>query len=300
MNRSKPSLLLHPLFLCSLFLLLLNDHWWKYSYPNAFTGKLSDFTGILVLAVTARQFLPLKRTVACAGLIVLFIYWKSPLSQPLIDWCNDVVGLPVSRIVDYTDLLALVVLVPAYRLQPIGYHASSVTSWLKVPVMAFTFFAIAATSMPMRYLYRSVEGGHYLPMYKTFKTKLSREAMLQKLDSLGIGYHLDSIEYFPAYTSNYFLQYPSVKDSAPRRVSVDSLKDAKLVYQRKEEPYYVIPTLLLDKDTLHNVQFRITGEGRKRTVHIISLTIPGKNYDYDEATVVAKKYKTLFQAMLTN
>jgi hypothetical protein len=221
------------------------------------------------------------------------------LSQPLIDWCNYSLSLPVTRIVDYTDLIALVILVPAYRLQPIDYHGNLSVSLLKVPVMAFTFFAIAATSMPMRYMYRSTEGD-YLPIDKSFKTKLSREVMLQKLDSLGISYHLDSIQYFPAYTRNYFLQYPAANNAAPRRISVDSLKEATLVYQRKEDPYYVIPSLLLGKDMLHNVQFRITGKGRKRTVDIISITMAaGTHYDYNETTALAKKYKNLFQLMLT-
>jgi hypothetical protein len=300
MNRSKPSLLLHPLFLCSLLLLLLNDHWWKQEYPNLLTGKLSDFTGIFVLTLLLQQFFPGKKTMIYTGITLFFIYWKSPLSQPLIDWCNYALLLPVVRVVDYTDLLALVVLWPAYRLQPIDYHGSLSVSLLKVPVMAFTFFAIAATSMPMRYMYRSTEGD-YLPIDKSFKTKLSREVMLQKLDSLGISYHLDSIQYFPAYTNNYFLQYPAVNEAAPRRISVDSLKEATLVYQRKEDPYYVIPSLLLGKDTLHNVQFRITGEGRKRMVEMISLTMAaGTHYGYNEAIAVAKKYKNLFQAMLTN
>ncbi len=42
MKSSKQSLLLHPFFIASVLLLLLNDFYLKYAYHNLLTGKLSD------------------------------------------------------------------------------------------------------------------------------------------------------------------------------------------------------------------------------------------------------------------
>lgn len=39
--------LLHPLSLCAIVLMGLNDQIWKYAYPSYLTGKLSDFMGLV-------------------------------------------------------------------------------------------------------------------------------------------------------------------------------------------------------------------------------------------------------------
>lgn len=262
------------------------------------TGKLSDFTGIFVLAVVLQQFFPGKKAVIYTGITLFFMYWKSPLAQPLIDWCNYSLSLPVTRVVDYTDLIALVMLVPAYYLQPVHYQGTFPSLWLKLPVLAFTFLAIAATSMPMRQLY--TYPNNYVYVHESFKTKLSRESMLHRLDSLRISYHVDSVEFLPAITSNYFLQYQPAGDSVNRLLSLDKLKDSAVLYRRQQDPYYVIPSLVLEKDTITNVQFRINEEGRKRSVSLLALTVPRNiQYSYYESKPLIKKYKALFKSILT-
>lgn len=46
-------LLLHPLVVVSVFVLLVNDHWWKGRGPDVVTGKLSDLAGAIVLTALA-------------------------------------------------------------------------------------------------------------------------------------------------------------------------------------------------------------------------------------------------------
>ena len=53
MSRFPGASLLHPLFLVSLLVLLINDHIAKDLYPGLITGKLSDFSGLVVLPVLA-------------------------------------------------------------------------------------------------------------------------------------------------------------------------------------------------------------------------------------------------------
>ena len=46
-NRTPGDLLLHPIALTALVLVILNDRVLKVHYPSAFTGKLSDFAGLV-------------------------------------------------------------------------------------------------------------------------------------------------------------------------------------------------------------------------------------------------------------
>jgi len=41
------------------------------------TGKLSDFAGVFLLAMTLAFFMP--RRLACVVTAVLFVWWKSPV-----------------------------------------------------------------------------------------------------------------------------------------------------------------------------------------------------------------------------
>jgi hypothetical protein len=63
--------LLHPLTLSALFTLALNDHVLKHACPGWWTGKLSDFAGVLLLPLFAHALLEL----AAAHI------WKKPFSE---------------------------------------------------------------------------------------------------------------------------------------------------------------------------------------------------------------------------
>ncbi len=110
-------LLLHPLFLISLILLLLNDFYLKHEFHNALTGKLSDVTGLFALAVFLFAFFPAykKQLIFC---VLFFCWWKSPLSGFFIHFANDQLSLPLHRVVDYTDLFALLILPFTYSVNP--------------------------------------------------------------------------------------------------------------------------------------------------------------------------------------
>lgn len=49
--------LLHPAFLVALAALWLNDHTWKLEHPGWWTGKISDFAGLLMLPVLVHALL---------------------------------------------------------------------------------------------------------------------------------------------------------------------------------------------------------------------------------------------------
>ena len=98
-----------PIFIVSLTLLLLNDFWWKQTFHNFLTGKISDFAGLVVFPLFFTAFLPqFKKTIFLATAL-LFIFWKSEMSESFILFLNQN-HIPCSRVVDYSDLTALVVL----------------------------------------------------------------------------------------------------------------------------------------------------------------------------------------------
>lgn len=99
----------------SLGILLLNDWYLKAAYGNSLTGKLSDFAGIFLLALLAFAFFPQRKLAVALGICAAFVWWKSPLAQPLIDVMHFLGQQHFDRVVDYTDLVALVMV-------PVAWH----------------------------------------------------------------------------------------------------------------------------------------------------------------------------------
>ena len=114
MNTFCSKIFLSPLFIFSLFLLLLNDFLLKQQFHNFLTGKLSDFAGLFVFPLFFAAFFPKRKLAIYISTAILFIFWKSPYSQSLIDFWNSIMFFKIGRIVDYTDLLALLVLPLSY------------------------------------------------------------------------------------------------------------------------------------------------------------------------------------------
>lgn len=125
-------------YLAALIVLILNDHVLKDAYPGVVSGKLSDFAGVFLLATLLAVLFP--RAIACVIAGALFVGWKSPFSEPLI----AVLGM--TRVIDWTDLSALVMLPFAYRAStpaPLSKPAHALIAVLSI-------VAFAATS-PARY-----------------------------------------------------------------------------------------------------------------------------------------------------
>ncbi|HET7176466.1 MAG TPA: hypothetical protein VFK21_10730 [Gammaproteobacteria bacterium] len=134
-----------PVFIVALALLLLNDFVLKSLLHDWFTGKLSDFAGLFVFGSLLMIVIPRRPRLMLIGAGFLFIWWKSPLSQPVIDLWNAGPLLKMHRVVDYSDLMALVVL-------PLVYWNSRKQSnrkpspFIIYPVGIVALFAVMATS----------------------------------------------------------------------------------------------------------------------------------------------------------
>jgi|GEM_PF-889105 len=106
----KISNVLNYVFIIGLVILILNDHLLKEVFGNWWTGKLSDFAGVLILPMFIQYLFPIKTKNAAIITVLFFVFWKSPYSQFIIDGFNSIGLFSINRAVDYTDFLAFAIL----------------------------------------------------------------------------------------------------------------------------------------------------------------------------------------------
>ncbi|MBI5933707.1 MAG: hypothetical protein HY867_08360 [Chloroflexi bacterium] len=147
----------HPLTLLSIAVLLLNDHVLKIVAPSWLTGKISDFAGLfffpfIVAAGLSLIFSKLNLTRQRIGQITfgLVAIWFTLLKTvPFVnlltaDIASLFIGAPARLILDPTDLMALIILYPAWMIwnQPRSIKLTKF-AYLALSIGAF---AVMATS----------------------------------------------------------------------------------------------------------------------------------------------------------
>jgi hypothetical protein len=146
MNKGRE---LHRIvFLASIFLLLLNDLYLKYEYHNYLTGKLSDFAGLFSFPYFLSCFFPKKTKLIYYLTGIFFLIWKSEFSQPIFDFVHSY-NIGVNRVVDYSDLIALIILPFSYYYKLDYSIKIEKLKFLPRPiVVGISAFAFIATSLP--------------------------------------------------------------------------------------------------------------------------------------------------------
>jgi len=106
--RLRAHVLTSPLFLCAVVVLVLNDHVFKAAWPSPISGKLSDFAGVVVIAIALSVLL--GRGAAVTATAIGFTALKA------VPGINQLVAplLGGVTLTDRTDLIALAALVPTY------------------------------------------------------------------------------------------------------------------------------------------------------------------------------------------
>jgi hypothetical protein len=183
------NLLTSRLFIIGLFVLVVNDHILKYSYPGFLTGKLSDISGLFIFPIFITSFwFKQRRLIYClTGLI--FIFWKLPISQEFIDTWNNYGIFRISRVVDYTDLIALIIL-PISYLYVIKLKSSTLTGFQLKPALIgiISIITFCATTVPR---YEMPQGTVYIG--ESYKIKLPKDSVISTIKSLG--YNCDYHKY---------------------------------------------------------------------------------------------------------
>lgn len=148
MRNSRPDILSRPLFILAVGLLLLNDFYLKYEFSNFVTGKISDVAGLFLFPYFLSSFRTKHAKAIYIGTAALFVFWKSPLSQELINLAQTI-GIGFNRVVDYTDIFALFILTLSFcYFQRQISTERKISKYLKIPIGILSLFAIWATTLP--------------------------------------------------------------------------------------------------------------------------------------------------------
>jgi hypothetical protein len=135
-------------FLISILLLLLNDLYLKYEYNNYLTGKLSDFAGLFSFPYFFSCFFPKKSKLIYSLTGIFFVIWKSELSQPIFDFVHFY-NVGINRVVDYSDLIALIILPFSYYYKlKYSVNIEKLKFLPRTIIIGISSFAFIATSLP--------------------------------------------------------------------------------------------------------------------------------------------------------
>ncbi|MGX7666753.1 hypothetical protein [Flavobacterium pedocola] len=170
-------------FIIALTVLLLNDLVLKGIFGNFITGKLSDFAGLFIFSLFWTALFPTHKNKIFTLTGLLFIFWKSPFSQELINLWNSLGLLNVNRTVDYFDLIALTVLPVAYWFENQKDNLKTIQLHPIIPIVAASF-AFMATSRA-----KVEPEEHYFEYYHVRETQ---QAIVKKLESTGEAECIDS------------------------------------------------------------------------------------------------------------
>jgi hypothetical protein len=277
--KTKPqTILLHPVFLLGLALLLINDFYLKYEFHNWITGKLSDFAGLLALAIFLRAFFPGRNWQILAGIGIFFIWWKSPLSDGLIRYLDRNLGIPATRVVDYTDFLALLILPLAVAIQPVRYRFNNLRRVASFTVCLFALFAFTATSLSRR-----LTDDNRVKLDKYVRKKTSQEKIIQSLKKKGLDPTPIPAIYEKQWRSGLYIRSRNAGGDTVY-TSVDSLYPD--LYRKIDYGHaFSIPRMYVNKDSIFDLQFLVTpGANRRVEIWLHSFeypfrtdTLPGGN-----------------------
>jgi hypothetical protein len=168
MTRSKPdplfsnlACLTHPLTLAAIATLFLNDHLLKIYYPSPLTGKLSDFAGLFFFPFLLSILLSLAlkwtgftaRTITAISFGLTLSGFASIKLFPAVNTfvqagLSTLTSQPHRFVLDPSDLIALITLVPAWRLwvhmtrKPLALRPS----WQWICLLGLATYGSLATS----------------------------------------------------------------------------------------------------------------------------------------------------------
>ena len=167
----------HPVFIAAVLLLVINDWILKTAFHNFITGKLSDFAGLFAFPFfLSTVFTRWKKRLHLLT-AVLFIFWKSDLSQPILNFLNSIY-IPVNRTIDFGDNIALISIIFSYK-----FSNNCTKQYITSPVFIKTIAAVSciafmATSAPPRDLKK------FIAIDKEYAFNFSKRELVSRLNSV--------------------------------------------------------------------------------------------------------------------
>jgi|SRR6218665_678778 len=174
-KQPKYHILNEKLFLYGLVVLILNDFYLKYAFSNFLTGKLSDFTGLFLFPYFVSIFFEKHARKVYFLVGTFFIFWKLEISEPFINWISALTDIAFYRTVDYTDLIALMILPISYNYFRMKSNATEKTTHLCSPAIGMLSVLIfVADSNPTQSI------GLNFASDKKYKIARNKDAMFLK------------------------------------------------------------------------------------------------------------------------
>jgi hypothetical protein len=196
---------------------------------------------------------------------VLFLFWKSELSQALIDLYNQYSFVETSRIIDYSDLLVFVFLpVPYYIINNINQLDSIKVNQINpLAILIPSFAVLIATSPPASYYYN--RSGANLTCYNcTIKVNYTQAEIINKLKMQDI-------------------IFDSIKPLEKPRLS-----------KNQEVNFYKLNQLVIGRDTLKDLEFTMrTFKSGKTKIYFKGMHIADKITNRKLEKALREYYKKL-------
>jgi hypothetical protein len=168
----------NPLFIIAVLVMLINDWYLKQTYPGFISGKLSDFTGLFAFPFFIAALFPGRTGWVYIITFILFLYWKSPLAQPFIDGLQ-ILGIPLNRVVDYSDYIALSIL-------PLSYYTFKVSPLYRaIPALLNMLIFFSALSFLADSYGRPVT---FTNINKTYTFNCSKRELVSRINSMQLEY----------------------------------------------------------------------------------------------------------------
>ena len=269
MKRNK-FLLLNYVFVVSIILLFINDHFLKLHFHNWFTGKFSDFLGMIIFPLFLAYIFPKLRTFSILVSFILFIFWKSPFSEGFIDFYNQILPIAVTRVVDYTDFIAFVFLI--------------------IPFLLIKYDALL---QPLKI--RKISPALVLFNDYSFKIPKSKTEALDELKNRNILFKKDTLRIIRRYNISSESLIMNGTDLKTLEVDKEILKK-ELEREIGFYDYYIIDSLKIGDETLKDIRFELE-ELSKSKVKIIlkSVVLEEQNTNNKK---LQKKFRKIYRELL--
>lgn len=165
--------------------------------------KTIGFCRCFILTVLISFIFPQLKKYACTITAIWFIFWKSPLSDGLIDIINTNPFWRFGRVVDYTDYIALSILPAAktYIERDTKIYYCRRLALIRSFALGVALIALTSTSY-LRTCY-SAEGTVYIG--KTYDLKVPKDTVLKRLEKLGY-----QTRFFPKDSTNGYYSIENI------------------------------------------------------------------------------------------
>ena len=294
MKRNK-FLLLNYVFVVSIILLFINDHFLKLYFHNWFTGKFSDFLGMIIFPLFLAYIFPRLRIFSIFISFVLFTFWKSPFSEGFIDFYNQISPIAVARVVDYTDFIAFVFLVIPFLL--IKYDALlqpfKIRKISPALVLVPSVFMMMATSPPPYYRFGS-DGLVSFQDY-SFKMQKSKAEALDELKNRNILFKKDTLMIIRR--NNISSESLIMNGTDLKTLEVDK-EILKKELERKIQfyDYYIIDSLKIGNETLKDIRFELEELSKSKVEIILKSVVLEERNTNDKK--LQRKFRKIYRELL--